>query len=77
VNKPIVNLEEKIDRVVGKRTAPEDSLAAGMKLQATALQMHQSFGNRWPVRGVYRFKTHEEADQWMIRLMARSQIHLK
>jgi hypothetical protein len=23
-------------------------------------------------KGVYRFKTHEEADEWMMRMLARS-----
>jgi len=33
----IVNVEEKIDRFVGRRTAAPDGLRAGMQLQETAV----------------------------------------
>jgi len=72
VKQPIVNVEEKIDRFVGRRTLEPDSLRAGMQLQETSAQLHQSFKHRWMPKGVYRFKTHEEADEWMIQMLARS-----
>ena len=72
MNTPIVNVEEKIDRYVGRRGVMPDSLRAGMLLQATAAQLHKSFGHRWCPKGVYRFKTHEEADAWMNKMLARS-----
>lgn len=73
MNKPVINMEERIDRVVGRRSPPKDSFSAGMQLQSTAMQLQKKLGNRWPVRGVFRFKTHEEADAWMARLMVNSQ----
>jgi hypothetical protein len=72
VKQPFVNLEEKIDRFVGRRTKTPDSLEAGMRLQAIAVQFHRAFKHRWAAKGVYRFKTHEEADQWMMKMLARS-----
>jgi hypothetical protein len=69
---PIVNVEEKIDRVVGRRTGFADAWEAGMKLQELAVQLHVSLGHRWAPRGVYRFKTHEEADEWTMKMLARS-----
>ena len=72
VKQPFINVEEKIDRFVGKRTGTPDSLQAGMQLQATAAQLHQTFKHRWMPKGVYRFKTHEEADAWMTKMLARS-----
>jgi len=69
---PFINVEEKIDRFVGKRTKTPDSLTAGMQLQETAGQLHKTFRLHWMPKGVYRFKTHEEADAWMIRMLARS-----
>jgi hypothetical protein len=68
-----VNLEEKIGKTVGRRTMPSDSFAAAMQLQETALQLHKRLNNHWASRGVYRFKTHEEADEWMMRMLANSQ----
>jgi hypothetical protein len=73
VNEPFINVEEQIDKVVGRRTQSLNALASGIKLQALAAQLHASFKHRWP-KGVYRFKTHEEADEWMNRMLARSHI---
>lgn len=72
MKQPFVNVEEKIDRFVGRRAPEPNSLRAGMQLQETAAQLHQSFKHRWMPKGVYRFKTHEEADEWMIQMLARS-----
>ena len=43
-----------------------------MQLQETAAQLHQAFQHRWMPKGVYRFKTHEEADAWMTKMLAQS-----
>ncbi|HEY9172014.1 MAG TPA: hypothetical protein VI136_07015 [Verrucomicrobiae bacterium] len=69
----VVNVEEDIGKVVGRRTEPPDALQTGMRLQALAVELHRSFAHRWARPGVYRFKTHEEADAWMMRMLARSQ----
>lgn len=71
MKQPFINVEEKIDRFVGRRTKTPDSWQAGMGLQNTAVQLHKTFKLHWP-RGVYRFKTHEEADEWMTKMLARS-----
>jgi hypothetical protein len=72
VKQPLVNVEERIDRFVGRRAPTTDSLKAGMQLQETSAKLHQSFKHRWMPKGVYRFKSHEEADAWMIKMLARS-----
>ena len=72
VKQPFINLDEKIDRFVGRRTQTPDSLKAGMQLQAAAVEFHRAFKHRWAAKGVYRFKTHQEADQWMMKMLARS-----
>jgi predicted transcriptional regulator len=69
---PYINVEEKIDRFVGRRTKTPDSWKAGMQLQATGLQLHRALRHRWRARGVHRFKTHEEANQWMMNMLAHS-----
>jgi hypothetical protein len=74
VKQPFVNVEEKIDRFVGRRTKTSDGLRAGMQLQETAAQLHKAFKHRWMPKGVYRFKTHEEADAWMTKMLARSSL---
>jgi predicted transcriptional regulator len=72
VKQPLVNVEERIDRFVGRRTKSPDALEAGLRLQALGAELHKSFKHHWCPSGVYRFKTHEEADEWMIRMLARS-----
>ena len=74
VKQPFINVEEKIDKVVGRRTRTPDAFASGMKLQSLAVELHRSLKQRWAPKGVYRFKTHEEADEWMNRMLARSQL---
>jgi hypothetical protein len=60
---PISNLEEDFGKIVGKRTADvadyDDLAAQGEKIV-----------RRLPFpKGVYRFKTHEEADAWLEKHM--------
>ncbi len=74
VKQPIINVGEKIDKVVGRRTRMPGAFESGMKLQSLAVELHRSLKQRWAPKGVYRFKTHEEADEWMNRMLARSQI---
>jgi hypothetical protein len=68
----LTNLEEKIDRRVGRRTQQPDGLKAGMALQALGAELHRSLKHHWCPKGVYRFKTHEEADAWNLKMLARS-----
>jgi hypothetical protein len=72
VKPPFINLEERIDKVVGRRTQTPDALRYGMQLQSLAVELHRSLKHHWARKGVYRFKTHEEADEWMNRMLARS-----
>lgn len=63
--RPVINLEETIGKTVGRRRAP----AAGAGLQKTLNQVFASQGHVLCPRGVYRFKSHEEADEWMWKMM--------
>ena len=71
LKQPFINIEEKIDKIVGRRTRTPDAFKTGMKLQTLAVELHRSLGHRWARKGVYRFKTHEEAHRWSIKMMAR------
>lgn len=65
--KPVINLEESIGKTVGRRNVSTDSLDFGLRLQETMAQMY----GRFPIRkGVYRFRSHEDADEWMMRFLA-------
>ncbi|MBM3838515.1 MAG: hypothetical protein FJ398_11225 [Verrucomicrobia bacterium] len=60
---PLVNLEEKPGKVVGK--IPRRSPAAFLERMAAQFQ---AMGLTLPYpKGVYRFKTFEEADAWEMK----------
>jgi hypothetical protein len=67
----IVNTEETPDRVVGNRKPPTDRFKAGMEMQAVVRQLRSTFKLPGIPKGVYRFQTHEEADQWLTKMLAR------
>ncbi len=69
--KPIVNIGESIGKTVGRRVAPLDSLAFGMGMQKAAIQFERAMKRSLCPKGVFRFRTHEDADEWMLRMLAR------
>ena len=71
VKQPLINVEEKIDRFVGKRTKTPDALSSLTSNKAEAIAWQKALGGLRVPRGVYRFKTHEEADAWLWRMIAR------
>ena len=71
VKQPFVNVEEKIDHFVGRRTKMPDALSTATSNKANAIAWRKAFGGARIPRGVYRFKTHEEADQWLCQMIAR------
>jgi hypothetical protein len=65
--RPVVNCEEFIGKTVGRRRASTDSLS-----QSTALQRTLGTFYRPAIKkGVYRFHSHEEADQWLMDRLIR------
>ena len=71
MKQPFINVEEKIDRVVGKRTKTPDALALANSNKADAVGWQKALGGLRVPRGVYRFKTHEEADEWQMKMLTR------
>jgi len=65
------NAEERIDRIVGNRTKTPDGLSLASSTKADALAWGKALGGVRVPRGVYRFRTHEEADEWLWRMIAR------
>ena len=59
--KVVINLEENIGKWVGRKDAGDDPFAAYAKL----LRLSRGLISTTPYpRGVFRFKTHEEAHEW-------------
>jgi hypothetical protein len=71
VNQPFINAEDKIDRFVGRRKKTPDALSTRTSSKADSIAWRKAFGGVNLPRGVHRFKTHEEADQWLWRMIAR------
>jgi hypothetical protein len=71
LKQPFINAEEKIDRVAGRRTGTPDGLSLSGSTKADSIAWREAFGGIRVPRGVYRFKTHEEADQWLWRMITR------
>lgn len=71
VKQPFINVEEKIDRFVGRRTKTPDALSSVTSNKAEAIAWRKSFGGVHVPKGVHRFRTHEEADEWLWRMIVR------
>jgi hypothetical protein len=71
VMEPIINLQETPGKIAGRRKPPGDAFAAGMALQQLAIELGRSFQQGTVPKGVYRFNSHEEADEWMWKMLAR------
>jgi len=62
----VINLEETIGKQVGRRQPPTDPLHVASDMNKLATSLLKASGHKLPRRGVFRFHTHEEADQWMM-----------
>ena len=71
VKPPLITVEETVDRIVGKRTKAPDGLSTATSRKAESVAWNKSFGGVRVPRGVFRFKTHEDADRWLWRMITR------
>ena len=70
---PIVNLEETPGKVVGRRRPPAEELAITPAQTIKNARAWQQALHPLPIpRGVYRFDTHEEADEWLWQMLTRN-----
>ena len=68
---PITNLEDEPGKTVGRRKPPTDSLALDCSNKGTAREWSEALKSGRIPRGVYRFESHEEADEWLWKMIAR------
>lgn len=68
---PVINVEEFIGKQVGRRTPRRGLTLEGSRIN-DMIAWRKAFGGVGVPKGVYRFKSHEEADQWMTRQLATS-----
>jgi hypothetical protein len=67
---PVVNCEEIIGKTVGRQKAPNPLSLLPDQIQESNLWRQNGFRPQIP-KGVYRFLSHEEADQWMMNHLTR------
>lgn len=63
---PVINVDEWIGKTVGRRKPA--TLGA---IQKTAREFFRSAQFRVCDPGVYRFSSHEEADEWMLKMAVK------
>jgi len=74
--KPVINLQENIGKVVGRRLTPSPfSMKGQTKNDMRAWK--KAFPGPFVPKGVYRFNSHEEADAWMWKMITRLPTKLK
>ncbi len=69
----IVNVEEKIGKTVGRVPPATEAFARAMRLQKNINQLQSHLEGICPT-GVFRFHTHEEADEWLLKWMSRRRV---
>ena len=63
----VINLEETIGKWVGRRKAPKDPLRLIDSNIERSRSYHEAFPSTLLPRGVYRFRSHAEANAWMFQ----------
>lgn len=67
--KPVINVEEAIGKTVGRRTQASDPLSIAGSRKKDMERWRDALGGLNVPRGVYRFSSHEEADEWLWQMM--------
>jgi hypothetical protein len=65
----VVNVDEKIGKIVGRIPPATEAFARAMKLQQTINRLQRHLEGICPT-GVFRFDTHEQADEWLLKWMS-------
>ena len=66
-----INIEDPVGKVVGKRRRPIKTLDPKQGSKKAARAWRKAFPTPFVPKGVYRFRSHEEADAWMWKMIAR------
>lgn len=68
----MVAMEKWTQKIVTRRRGKPDPIAEARIFLKTVSQLQ---GGRLIPRGLYHFKTHEEADQWLIQKIVNTLVH--
>ena len=67
----VFNVEEKIGRTVGNRRPPTSIATKLLYTPEDARDWQREIRAPFVPKGVYRFASHEEADAWLLKMIAR------
>ena len=73
----VINIQDPVGKTVGRRVM-EDAGTYGMGLQklVNELRRSQGYSGICP-RGVYRFRSHQEADAWMMKAIVERAVRAR
>jgi hypothetical protein len=66
-----MNLPDKPERVVGRRVKTPGTDSSAQRTVEDARQWRHALGGLHVPRGVFRFATHEAADEWLWKMITR------
>lgn len=61
----VINIDDPAGKTVGRRSRPLNPLCSEAYSIQRAKDWQAALPVRFPPKGVFRFKTHEEANEWM------------
>lgn len=61
----VINIDDPAGKTVGRRHRPVNPLCAEAYSVQRAKDWQEALPVKFPPKGVFRFKTHEEANEWM------------
>ena len=64
-------MEEKPGKTVGRRRPPSDPLSVKDSNKTTSNHWNEALKSARVPRGVWRFESHEEADEWLWKMITR------
>jgi hypothetical protein len=66
-----INFDERLGKVVGRRLEAPSGLSLKASNQHSSQAWRQALGGLPIPKGVFRFHTHEEADEWLWKMITR------
>lgn len=67
----VINLDEPVGKVVGRRTQAPDPLSLRGSTKRDMEAWRRALGGVRVPRGVHRFRSHAEADEWLWKMITR------
>jgi hypothetical protein len=61
-------------KTVGRRMPPADLLSTAQDTRRSAQAWRKALPTPFVPRGVYRFETHEEAGEWLMKMLTRPSV---